>query len=64
MAKNIGLNTKKLNYAKRMARNSGQRNGACLGLPGNMAAIHSKETYSRNKQMKIERHLVYREQVP
>ena len=28
-----------------MARNSGQRNGACSGIPGNMAAIHSKETY-------------------
>ena len=28
-----------------MANYSGQRNGACSGIPGNMAAIHSKETY-------------------
>ena len=48
-----------------MARNSGQRNGACSGILGNMAAIHSKETYRiKQKQMKIERLLVYREQVP
>ena len=37
-----------------MARNSGERNGACSGIPGNMAAIHSKETY-RGDQTKENR---------
>ena len=27
-----------------MTRNCGQHNGACLGIPGNMVAKHSKET--------------------
>ena len=46
-----------------MARNRRQRNGACSGIPGNMAAIHSMAEVKQN-EIKIERLLVYREQVP
>ena len=47
------------------ARNCGQRNGACLGIPGNTAAKHSKrERVAEIKQNKVERLLAYREQVP
>ena len=32
-----------------MARDCGQRNGGCSGMPGNMAAIHSMAEVKQNE---------------
>ena len=59
----VGRRHEGRSYKVDMARNSGHRNSAHVGLHGNMAAKHSKKMYGNNKTTKTEQVLAYREQV-